>query len=110
MSKIHHRARPLFFITTEDGCMVPLSHKLNADGYFRKAWGNPRKNDRVVEMFHRTVYRMHFGKIPEGYEVDHPCGLRCCCNPAHLKALDGSEHASKSNRERAYGVGHPLRA
>lgn len=106
----HCQARALVFITTEGGCFVPLSHRLNPDGYFRKAWGNQRSGDRHLEMFHRTVYRMHHGEIPEGFEVDHTCGLRCCCNPAHLKSLEGSEHAAKSNRERRLGIGHPLRA
>lgn len=85
----------------DTGCFVPISHKLNQDGYFRKSWGNDRTGDRVMEMFHRTIYQMHFGPVPEGYEVDHMCNVRACCNPDHLRAMDGSEHASHSNRERA---------
>jgi hypothetical protein len=29
------------------------------------------------------------------------CNVRACCNPQHLRVLEGSEHASHSNRERA---------
>ena len=85
----------------ETGCFIPISHKLNQDGYFRKAWGNARSHDHKMEMFHRTVFKMHHGDIPDGYEVDHMCNVRACCNPTHLRALEGSEHASHSNRERA---------
>lgn len=104
----HPQARTLFFITTEEGCFVPLSHKLNADGYFRKRWGG-KGLPPLMEMFHRTIYRMHFGEIPEGYEVDHKCGMRPCCNPRHLRAIPGDDHAIESNRARRLGVGHPLR-
>ena len=47
------RARPLRFVTTDCGCFVPLSHKLNPDGYFRKRWGDG-PGGKVIEMFHRT--------------------------------------------------------
>lgn len=86
-------------MTTECGCFVPLSHKLNPDGYFRKLWGNTRAKP-VAEMFHRFIYRAHKGEIPAGYEVDHLCNNRACCNPEHLEAIDGSAHAIKSNEER----------
>lgn len=92
----------MVFVATECGCFVPLSHKLNLDGYLRKTWGNSRKpEEREVEMFHRFIYRAHKGEIPEGYEVDHLCNNRACCNPEHLRAIDGSEHASHSNRIRS---------
>lgn len=51
-------------------------------------------------MFHRTVYRLHFGEIPDGYEIDHICNIRACCNPEHLRALEGSIHATISNQNR----------
>ena len=27
------------------------------------------------------------GEIPDGFQVDHKCRLRCCCNPDHLRAV-----------------------
>ena len=51
-------------------------------------------------MFHRTIYRLHNGPIPDGFEVDHMCKRRACCSPEHLQLLEGTSHAVKSNRER----------
>jgi len=53
-----------------------------------------------MEMFHRFIYRAHQGEIPEGFEVDHTCNNRACCNPGHLRAMDGSEHAIHTNKAR----------
>lgn len=93
--------KPMRFVTLESGCFVCLSHRPNADGYLRKSWGSSRKaKERVLEMFHRYLYRAHKGEIPEGWEVDHMCQVRACCNPEHLQALPGPEHTAKTNRER----------
>jgi len=45
----------------ETGCIIPTSHKLNHDGYFRKYDGK-----RLV-MYHRTVWEAENGEIPDGY-------------------------------------------
>ncbi len=86
--------RPLRFITTPGGCFVCCSHRHNADGYFRKRWADG------AEMFHRFIYRARRGPIPEGFEVDHLCGSRACCNPVHLKARPRAEHLDLTNRSR----------
>jgi hypothetical protein len=86
--------KPLVTVTTENGCYVPISHKLNADGYFRKRWAN------TLEMFHRFIWRAHNGDIPEGYEINHLCGCRSCCNVKHLECIPGQEHTIKTNKER----------
>jgi hypothetical protein len=78
-----------------EGCIVPTSHKLNHDGYFRK-----RINNKLV-MFHRYVYECQHGDIPRGYEVDHICRNRACCNPNHLQLLTISDHKVKTNTERS---------
>jgi hypothetical protein len=86
--------KPIVFVTTEEGCFIPLSHKLNHDGYFRKRWGN------TLEMFHRFIWRAKKGEIPEGYEINHLCGNRACQNIDHLECITGHEHAVKTNKER----------
>jgi len=91
--------RTLRFEETEEGCFVPVSHKLNQDGYFRKRWRCEGGSD-VGEMFHRFIYRAHHGEIPEGHEVDHMCRNRACCNPEHLQALSRRDHLVKTNKER----------
>lgn len=91
--------KELTFITDENGCITPSSHKLNQDGYFRKNVINidgVRRN----EMYHRYVWEQAFGKIPEGFEINHKCKNRACCNLEHLEVLEGSEHAIISNKER----------
>ena len=94
--------KSLVFVTTESGCYIPLSHKLNADGYFRKRWGND------IEMFHRFIWRAHHGEIPEGYEINHLCGCRACCNVDHLECIPGKEHTIKTNKERYVDRQHTM--
>lgn len=86
--------KPLIFVTTEDGCYIPLTHRLNNDGYFRKRWHDG------LEMFHRFIWRAKRGEIPEGYEINHLCGCRSCSNIDHLECIDGTEHTIKTNKER----------
>src|SRR5699024_8092915 len=88
------RGKKLVLEATETGCIVPTTHKLNSDGYFRK-----RTTD-VLEMYHRTVWKKHNGDIPEGFEIDHMCRNRACCNIEHLQMLEGTAHTVKTNRER----------
>lgn len=83
------------------GCIVCVSHKKNQDGYFRYTVGSSRKpKERKAFMFHRWVWEQHRGEIPEGYEIDHLCRNRGCCNIEHLQRISGKEHAVKTNRER----------
>jgi len=78
----------------ETGCIITTSHKLNHDGYFRK------RNNGGKEMYHRTIWRRENGDIPNGYEIDHKCKNRACCNIEHLQMLTSSEHRTKDNYER----------
>lgn len=95
---MRHQATPLVFITTSSGCFVPLSHKLNPDGYFRKVWGTSA--GKVYEMFHRFIWRAHHGDIPDGHEIDHTCKTRACCNVNHLRCIPGTQHAIETNETR----------
>lgn len=36
---------------------------------------------------HRLAYRLHFGRIPKGRDVDHDCPNRWCANWKHLVAV-----------------------
>lgn len=86
--------KALRFVKMGDGCYVPLSHKLNRDGYFRKRWKDS------LEMFHRFIWRAKKGEIPEGYEINHLCGCRACANVDHMECIPGEEHTIKTNEER----------
>ena len=57
------------------------------DGY--AITGSPRV--RV----HRAIYEREHGPIPEGYEPDHLCGVKCCVNPAHLEAVTHAENVRR---------------
>lgn len=88
-------ARTLVLVTCEQtGCITPSSHKLNQDGYFRRRVGGSHI------MYHRHVFQEANGMIPEGFEIDHKCRNRACCNIDHLQLLSGHEHAVKTNSER----------
>jgi hypothetical protein len=82
--------------TTGNGCIIPTSHKLNKDGYFRRRL--PITGEYV--MFHRYQWEQENGKIPEGFEIEHKCKNRACCNLEHLECIDGSEHAILTNSTR----------
>lgn len=82
--------------TNAKGCMLVVSHKPNADGYIRL------HRDGKAEMYHRTIYKKYHNidEIPDGYEIDHICRERNCCNPEHLQLLTGHKHTVKTNKER----------
>lgn len=93
------RGKPLKLIKDNNGCITPSTHKLNKDGYFRYRKRVNKGRGKLV-MFHRLVWESVYGAIPDGYEIDHICKNRACCNIKHLQMLEGSHHASISNIDR----------
>lgn len=91
---------PLDHPTMERPCQVCVSHQLTSDGYLNKTWGV--KGRPINEAFHRFILRAHLGlaELPKGIEVDHICGNRACCEPSHLRTIEGSDHRSLSNHQR----------
>lgn len=65
------RGIPLKLKMLENGCIIPLTHKLNKDGYFRYRRPEITKGRRKLVMFHRLVWEKSYGEIPKGYEIDH---------------------------------------
>lgn len=95
------RGKPLILRKLDNGCIVPISHKLNKDGYFRYTIPNKDGKGRGVKvMYHRYVWENKHGSIPRGYEIDHICKNRACCNIEHLQMLKGTEHTIKDNKLR----------
>lgn len=84
-----------------DECLDPGFGYENKDGYVR-IWCKPKKAAPLV-MRHRWFWELQKGPIPEGYEINHLCKNRRCCNVNHLECIDGSLHAQKSNKERYLG-------
>ena len=46
---------------------------------------------------HRAAYEASRGPVPDGWEVDHRCRNRGCCNPAHLDAVTLRENRARRN-------------
>ena len=88
----------LLFRTLPTGCYIIVNKKVNHDGYFRKRWGNSKEG--LIEMFHRFIWKINKGDIPDGYEINHLCNNRGCCNIDHLECIPKSEHLVKTNRYR----------
>lgn len=51
---------------------------------------------------HRFAYEYFIGPIPEGYEVDHLCGVRHCCNPLHLEAVTIQENRKRRDAKKTH--------
>lgn len=80
--------------TNDQGCWLVVSHKLNPDGYFRKGVKG------YLFMFHRLIFSHFNGEIPEGYDIDHMCKNRSCCNPKHLQLFKHGPHQADNNKNR----------
>ena len=95
------RGKPLVLTRTKEGCMVPTSHKLNQDGYYRTRDPRDTSDGRKRPiMMHRYVWEMAYGDIPKGKEIHHKCHNRACCNLDHLELVDIIEHKKEHNHTR----------
>lgn len=73
---------------------------LNGSGYGVMRHGR----DRVAysTMAHRAAWIITTGRaIPSGSVLDHMCGRRSCCNPAHLRPVTQSANVRASARHLA---------
>lgn len=50
------RGKPLKLKLLDNGCIIPTSHKLNKDGYFRYIRPEVVKGRKPKVMFHRLVW------------------------------------------------------
>lgn len=58
----------------------------------RHGYGAIRDEDGRSRVVHRVAYEVWVGAIPDGLELDHLCGVRCCVNPAHLEPVTHYEN------------------
>lgn len=83
-------------IVTSTDCIEPNYGHINQDGYVR-VLDKPRSQGGKLKMCHRIKWIEIYGDIPDGYEINHKCKNRKCCNPEHLECLTKSEHKSIDN-------------
>ncbi len=78
-------------IDPDTGCWV-WTKSLERNGYARMSVGHK------VDGVHRITYKERHGydAIPDGYEIDHLCRNRACCNPDHLEAVEHRENIMRS--------------
>lgn len=70
---------------TESGCWIWLG-ACQPTGY-----SVVRFNGKAARA-HRVIYKIVFGSIPEGFELDHLCRVRCCVNPHHMEPVTHTEN------------------
>ena len=87
---------------TEKGCIIPIGHKLNEDGYCRVPDHRRKlKNGKYARVFlHRLVWEEKNGLVPKGYALHHTCHNRACFNTDHLVLMTRKEHATLHNEQR----------
>lgn len=49
---------------------------------------------------HRVAFILTYGEIPNGYEIDHACNNRACCNPKHLQLVTRAENMQLAKTRR----------
>jgi hypothetical protein len=85
-------------------CRVDDSGCWNWTGYVGSwGYGEIGKGSRAegIVSTHVAAYQtMVNPNIPDGYEVDHLCFNRVCCNPWHLEAVPGCVNRARANGRR----------
>lgn len=69
-------------------------------GYIMPSGYGLTSRDGQKTSAHRANYEDFVGPIPEGYEIDHLCRNRACCNPGHLEAVTRSENQRRGRNSK----------
>src|SRR5215471_9728378 len=64
----------------ENGCLL-FTGALDKDGYPRISL------EGETGLGSQVVFKLYYGAIPAGHEVDHICHTRRCVEPTHLRLL-----------------------
>lgn len=74
----------------ESGCWVWVG-SISGRGYGEVWWKGSKA------FIHVLMHKLFVGDVPTGFEVDHLCKVRCCCNPNHLEAVTHAENVKRSS-------------
>ena len=81
-----------------EGCWA-WSGWRNQDGYGAfKISPEEAKGGQLTVLPYRYIYTLMVGPIPEGYQVDHRCRNRTCCNHEHLEAVTHQVNLFRARR------------
>ena len=75
----------------DTGCLI-YTGAVNEKGYARISFKN-----KTYKASH-VVYKMWYGTIPDGCEIDHTCYNRRCIERTHLRPLTHKENVIKTER------------
>ena len=92
--RIPQRIWDKIFPEPNSGCWLwsgSLGGSSHLGGYAQAYWHGANA------FVHRIIYTQLVGKIPAGYDLDHKCRVRCCCNPDHLEPVTRSENNKRGN-------------
>ena len=84
---------------TESGCWI-WTGCANELGYGMMVI----KNNSIwkTTFVHRFSYQLHKGEIPNGFQIDHLCMVKCCVNPNHLELVTAKENTHRAIK---FGIG-----
>lgn len=77
-------------------------HKSNAYAVTQIHNSDPTGRPILTLRAHRVAYLLAHGTIPQGLVLDHLCGLKQCCNVAHLEAVTQGENMRRYWASREY--------
>ena len=91
-------------IDDEDSCW--LREGSNNNGY-----STFRNDDGDMVYAHIFSYELHFGPVPDGFQINHTCDTRNCIRPKHVYAGTQSQNIVDSiYRGRWHNLSHETRA
>lgn len=74
-------------ISDDDGCWVWNGAARGKYGIIQITQGGKK----LFRHAHRVAYAVWISAIPKSWAVEHSCGTKKCCNPAHLKMVQQPE-------------------
>ena len=86
------------------GCWLWTGY-VQPNGYAQFRLDGRRGHARAAYV-HRIAYEWFRHEIPDGFEVDHLCRTRHCCNPYHLEVVPHAENIRRAVAAGTFGKRH----